>query len=76
MAEKGRMTAVELVDKLMGSEHADVVRESVAWLVAEVMEAEVVRHEALLDRAGCETSPPGCRSSLVKLGAAGARNCG
>ena len=23
----------------------------------EVMEAEVVRHEALLDRAGCETSP-------------------
>ena len=76
MAEKGRMTAVELVDKFMGSEHADVVRESVAWLVAEVMEAEVVRHEALLDRAGCETSPPGCRSSLVKLGAAGARNCG
>src|SRR3954470_23638324 len=41
MAEKGGMTAVELVDKLMGSEHADVVRESVAWLVAEVMEAEV-----------------------------------
>jgi putative transposase len=41
MAEKGRMTAVELVDKLMGSEHADVVRESVAWMVAEVMEAEV-----------------------------------
>src|SRR3954465_5108843 len=41
MAEKGRMTAAGLVDKLMGSEHADVVRESVAWLVAEVMEAEV-----------------------------------
>jgi hypothetical protein len=32
MAEKGRMTAVELVDQLMGSEHADVVRESVAWV--------------------------------------------
>ena len=29
MAEKGRMTAVELVDKLMGSEHADVVRERI-----------------------------------------------
>ena len=69
MAEKRRMTPVEVVDKVMGSEHADVVRESVAWLVAEVMEAEVVRHEALLDRAGWETSPPGCRSSLVKLGA-------
>ena len=25
-----------------------------------------VRHEALLDRAGCKTPPPGCRSSLVK----------
>ncbi|MGP0053393.1 MAG: hypothetical protein ACLPZR_31760 [Solirubrobacteraceae bacterium] len=26
-----------------------------------------VRHEALLDRAGCKTPPPGCRSSPVKL---------
>src|SRR3954462_3420404 len=41
MAEKRRMTAAGLVHKLMGSEHADVVCESVAWLVAEVMEAEV-----------------------------------
>jgi hypothetical protein len=41
MAEKRRMTAVEVVDKVMGSEHADVVRESVAWLVSEIMEAEV-----------------------------------
>jgi hypothetical protein len=49
MAENGKMIAVELVDKLMGSEHADVVCESVAWLVAEVMEAEVSgpdRHRA------------------------------
>ena len=76
MAEDRRMTAVQVVDKLMGSEHADVVRESVAWVVAELMEAEVVRHEALSDRAGCETSPLGCRSSLVKLGAVGAWNCG
>ena len=42
----------------------------------EIMEAEVVRHEALLDRAGCETSPLGCRSSLVKLGAVGTWDCG
>jgi hypothetical protein len=40
------------------------------------MEAEVVRHEALSDRARCETSPPGCRSSLVKLGAVRTWNCG
>jgi transposase-like protein len=35
------MTAAQVVDKLMGSEHVDVVRESVAWLVAELMDAEV-----------------------------------
>ena len=33
MAEDRRMTAAQVVDKLMGSEHADVVRESVAWVV-------------------------------------------
>jgi len=41
MAEDRRMIAGQVVDKLMGSEHADVVRESVAWVVAELMEAEV-----------------------------------
>ena len=41
MAEDRRMTAAQVVDKLMGSEHADVLRESVSWLVAELMEAEV-----------------------------------
>jgi putative transposase len=41
MAEDRRMTAAQVVDKLMGSEHVDVVRESVAWVVAELMEAEV-----------------------------------
>jgi transposase-like protein len=35
------MTAAELVDKLMGEEHRDVVRESVAWLCRELIEAEV-----------------------------------
>jgi transposase-like protein len=29
------------VDKLLASEHADVLRESIAWLVAELMDAEV-----------------------------------
>jgi putative transposase len=42
MAEGHRMTAADLVDKLLASEHADVLRDSVAWLVAELMEAEVV----------------------------------
>jgi transposase-like protein len=35
------MTAGDLVDKLLTSEHADVLRESVAWLVTQLMEAEV-----------------------------------
>ena len=41
MAEGHRMTAAELVDKLMADEHADVLRDSVAWLVTQLMEAEV-----------------------------------
>jgi hypothetical protein len=39
-------------------------------VLAELMEEEVVRHEALSCRAGCETSPTGRRSGLWKLGAA------
>ena len=41
MAEGPRMTAAQLADKLLASEHADVLRESVAWIVAELMEVEV-----------------------------------
>jgi transposase-like protein len=41
MAEMGRMTAAEAVDKLMASEHADVIRESVRFVVDALMEAEV-----------------------------------
>ena len=41
MAEGLRMTAAQAVDKLMSSEHADVIRESVRLVVAELMEAEV-----------------------------------
>ncbi len=42
MAEGRRMTAArEAVEQLLESEHADVLRESVAWMVAELMEAEV-----------------------------------
>jgi putative transposase len=40
MAEGPRMTAAQLADKL-ASEHADVLRQSVTWIVAELMEAEV-----------------------------------
>jgi putative transposase len=35
------MTAAQLADKLLSTEYADVVRESVVWMVAELMDAEV-----------------------------------
>ena len=42
MAEGQRMTAVQgAVEKMMLSEHADVIGESVRAMVAEVIEAEV-----------------------------------
>ena len=41
MADGHRMTAAQLANKLLSDEHPDVVRESVAWMVAELMEAEV-----------------------------------
>jgi streptogramin lyase len=40
MAEGRRMTAADAVDKLMASEHADVIRESVAVMVGEWIETE------------------------------------
>ncbi len=41
MADVPRITAQELVGKLMSAEHADLLKEAVAWLCAELMEAEV-----------------------------------
>ena len=42
MAEGQRMTAAQrAVETMMGSDHVDVIRESVAAMVAELMEAEV-----------------------------------
>lgn len=77
MAELERMTAEEVVRHLLEDEDgADLVRESLRWLVQQLMEAEVVRHEALSDRAGCKTLPRGCRSSPRKLRAARTRNRG
>jgi hypothetical protein len=76
MAGAERMTIEEVVRRVLREEHGDVIRESVRAVAQELMEAEVVRHEALSDRAGCETSPVGCRSSPGKLRAAWTRNRG
>ena len=59
----------ELARKLMGDEHADVLRETLAWFVRELMEAEIaeqvgaVRHETSAQRVthcalcACADSP-------------------
>jgi hypothetical protein len=41
MAERQRMTTAEVVELLRTDEGADLVRESLGWLVRELMEAEV-----------------------------------
>jgi putative transposase len=41
MADGPRMTAAQLANKLLADEHPDVLRESVAWMVEQLMEAEV-----------------------------------
>src|SRR5512133_71423 len=41
MAEGPRMTAAQLANKLLVDEHPEVLRESAAWMAAELMEAEV-----------------------------------
>jgi hypothetical protein len=77
MAEDRRMTAAQVVDKLIGSEHADVVCESVAWVVAELMEAEVagqigaelgeVSGERVTQRNGYRPRPWDTRAGEIEL---------
>ena len=52
MAERQRMTVEQVVSGVMAGEHADVLREAVRLVCQELMEADVVRHEALSSRAG------------------------
>ena len=69
MTDTQSMTTQELVRRTLLDEHGDFLREAVALVAAQLMDAEMVRHEALSDRAGWETSPTGRRSGLRKLGA-------
>jgi len=41
MADRPRMTGAQLANKLLVDEHPDVLRDSAAWMAAELMEAEV-----------------------------------
>jgi putative transposase len=67
------MTAAQLADKLLASEHAAVLRESVAWIVAELMEAAVTAQsgaevgQRTPDRVAQERRP--ARSWATRVGA-------
>jgi putative transposase len=54
MADTPRITAEQLVGKLLSAEHTDLLKEGVAWLCAELMEAEVA---AQIGAAHGERSP-------------------
>jgi transposase len=62
----GRLRAISLD---MGPGYAKSAREHAPQAIVCIDPYHVVqvRHEALLVRAGCKTSPLGCRGSLVKL---------
>ncbi len=57
MADRESVTLREALGKVIGEEHADVVRESVAWFVRELMEVEVSE----LAGAGLGQKAPGER---------------
>jgi transposase-like protein len=54
MAESHRMTTEEVVDQLLSDEHADFVRESLRWMVEQLMETEVTQ---LIGAAHGERTP-------------------
>jgi hypothetical protein len=77
MVEGQSMTTVaDVVAQVRDGRLEDFVREAVVLVARELMEGEIVRHEALSDRAGCKTLPAGCRSSLRKLRAVWSRDRG
>jgi hypothetical protein len=77
MVEGQSMTTVaDVVAQVRDGRLEDFVREAVVLVARELMEGEIVRHEALLDRAGCETPTAGCRSSSRKRRAAWTRSRG
>jgi hypothetical protein len=48
MTDVGRMSVGELVGKVLADEHADVLRQAVAWLAQKLMEAEASQAAAAI----------------------------
>ncbi|MDQ3319304.1 MAG: transposase [Actinomycetota bacterium] len=67
------MTASQVVDKLMSEDHRDVLRESVAWVVAELMEARSRPRSAPSSASGPRAS---ARASATAIARATGRRAG
>ncbi|HET9117234.1 MAG TPA: hypothetical protein VFN75_04020 [Pseudonocardiaceae bacterium] len=76
MVVEQSMTVADVVAKAADGSLDEFLKNAVAFFVRELMESEIVRHEALLDRSGCETPARGRRSDLGKLRAAWTQNRG
>jgi transposase-like protein len=66
MAETKRMTAEQVVGYLLEEEGLDFLRESLSWVVQQLMEAEV---SELVGAAHGERAPEervGCRNSVTR----------
>jgi putative transposase len=78
MADRPRMTAAQLATKLLVDEHPDVLRESAAWMAAELMEAEVAAQIGAELASGPRAGGPAQRLPAPHLGhpgrGAGARD--
>ncbi len=71
MAESHRMTAAQLADKLLGDEHADLLRESVAWMAAQLMDAEVTARSAPSTASAAWSGPPSATATAPATGRPG-----
>jgi hypothetical protein len=66
MAETKRMTAEQVVSYLLEEEGLDFLRESLTWVVQQLMEAEVTERPRRSDRASAPTARPGSSTSAER----------
>jgi hypothetical protein len=71
MAERARMTAAQLADKLLQDEHADVLRESVAWMARELMEPTSAPRSAPSLASAAWSGPPTATATAPATGTPG-----
>ncbi len=74
MAEDRMMSPADVVARAMSGEHGDLLRDAVAMVVRELMEAEVAQLTGAARRARRRTRDPSQRLPPAALGDAGRRD--